>query len=51
MIYMDFDWDILLGESVAIMSRASGFSYNDIISFPYDRYEKLIEILKEQDNG
>ena len=44
---MDFDWDILLEESMIIMSRIKGFSYSDLIEMRFDRYEKIILILEE----
>ena len=44
---MDFNWDILIQETLNIMSRIQGFTYDSLLSLPFDRYEKVIEILKE----
>ena len=45
--YIDFSWDVLLEETMSIMAKIQGFTFNDLISLPFDRYEKVIEILKE----
>ena len=44
---MDFSWDVLIEETMIIMSHIQGFSYDDLVKMPFDRYEKVISILEE----
>ena len=49
---MDFNWDILIEEvSSVILIFRGGFQYNDLVNMPIDKYEKILTLAKEVNNG
>ncbi len=50
--YMDLSWDVLLEEiSSVILIFRGGYRYKDLIEMPIDKYEKILKLAKEVNDG